>query len=365
MALILTFLGSGNPDRTICAIATAKRLATAGQRVLLAFQDPGPAPALLLDQSLSADPCPAGERLWAVQFRSATLLERSWDEVKALEAKYLRTPILKAVYGQELGVLPGMDNALALNALRQYDDSGEYDAIVYDGSGDITALRMWGMPEGLDWYVRRFRDVFQQSDLGKTVTPFLQPIAAAVLAVDWSGNLLDRPTGEVRSVLDQGREAINDPNRVMAFLVTGAEAVAIATARYLWGSAQQVGLAVGAVLLSPDGPAPSEDTFAPLPVYGVPTLVGTDWQPLIAALPNPQALAQSAPRPVTIDPIAGTVSLFLPSFDKSQVKLIQSGPEVTIEAGDQRRNLLLPPALAGRAVKGAKFQEQHLVLSFS
>lgn len=363
MALILTFLGSGNTARTTCAIAAAKRLAAAGQRVLLAFQDPGPAPSLLLGQPLTIDPTPAGD-LQAVQFRSAALLERSWDELKALEAKYLRTPLLKAVYGQELGVLPGMDSALALNALRQYDASGQYDAIVYDGTGDLATLRMLGLPEVLDWYVRRFRNVFQQSDLGKTVSPFIQPVAAAVLAVDWSGgSALEQPTGQVESLLAQGRAAVNDPARTLALLVSEAEEAAIATTRFLWGSAQQIGLTVGGVLL-PGRSTALESAYAPLPLYPLPALVNGSWQPLIDALPDPQALAQSAPRSATIDAAAGTVSLFLPTFDKAQVKLIQSGPEVTIEAGDQRRNLILPPALQNRPVKGAKFQDQHLVLSF-
>jgi anion-transporting ArsA/GET3 family ATPase len=39
--------------------------------------------------------------------------------VKAFEAQYLRDPLLKQVYSEELTVLPGMDEALALNALRE------------------------------------------------------------------------------------------------------------------------------------------------------------------------------------------------------------------------------------------------------
>ncbi|HEY9763248.1 MAG TPA: ArsA family ATPase [Trichocoleus sp.] len=364
MALILTFLGKGGTGRTTLAIAYAKRLAAEGKRVLLAFQDPGPAPSLLVGQSLGVDPVSLAPQLWAVNFQSTALLERSWEEIKTLESQYLRTPFLRAVYGQELGVLPGMDSALALNALRQYDTSGNYDVLVYDGPGDLSTLRMLGMPEVLDWYVRRFRNVFEQSDLWRSVSPFVQPLAATVLAVDWSsGNVLDRPTGEVRGLLEQGREAVNDPNRAMALLVTTPETGAIATARYLWGSAQQVGLTVGSVLVCQGDAAAVESSFTPLTTHSIPTLAEDNWQALTAALPDPQQIAQSAPRPVTVDVAESTVSLFLPSFDKSQVKLTQYGPEITIEAGDQRRNLTLPTALTGRSVKGAKFQDQHLVLS--
>ncbi len=366
MALILTYLGKGGSGTTTVAIATAKQRARAGQRVLLAIQDVTPAPALLLGQPLGAAPAEVEPNLWAMQLQSAALLEQSWDEVKALEAQYLRTPFLKAVYGQELGVIPGVDGALALNALRQFDASDRYDVIVYDGSDALATLRMLGMPEILDWYMRRFRGVFQQSDVGKVLSPFLQPMAAAVLAVDWSGDVLDQSSGQVRSQLEDGRQAVTNPNRVAAFLVTTPTAGAVATARYLWGSAQQIGLTVGGVLVNHGGLDGEQiNAFAPLPQVPLPSVIDQGWEAAVEALPDLAQWAAAAPRPVSVDVAAKTVRLFLPSFDKSQVKLTQYGPEVTVEAGDQRRNLLLPAALQGKAVAGAKFQDQHLVISFS
>lgn len=365
MSLILTFLGKGGTGRTTMAIAAAKQLASQGQRVLLAGQDPGPALGLMLQTALGPDPQEIATNFQSVQFQSTVLLERSWEEVKKLEAQYLRTPLLANVYGQELGVLPGMDSALALNALREYDSSGKYDVIIYDGSGDQTTLRMLGLAEIFSWYIRRFQKVVQDSDLWKAVSPFIQPVTSTVLNVNWTGeNFAQQPLKEANNLLDQGKAAVADPNRVAAYLVTNVDANAIATAKYLWGSAQQVGLTVGGILLNHE---PTTEAFAaefdPLPVSAIPSRPDDNWQPLMEALPDFRQASQ-APRPITIDIPARQVRLFLPGFDKKQVKLTQSGPEVTIEAGDQRRNILLPPQLSGQSVKGAKFQNGYLAISF-
>lgn len=365
MALILTFLGKGGTGRTTVAIAAAKQLASLGQRVLLVGQDSGPAFGFLLGTTPSPDPQTIAANLQVVQLQTSVLLERSWEQVKQLEAQYLRTPLLNNVYGQELGILPGMDSALALNALREWEGSGNYDVIIYDGTGDQGTLRMLGMPEILSWYSRRFRKVIEDSDLWKTVSPFIQPVTSAVLNVSWSGdNFAQQPTKQVNNLLEEGKAAVADPNRVAAYLVTSSDPTAVATAKYLWGSAQQVGLTVGGVLLNQAAVSETiASEFAPLNLSSLPGSSTGDWQPLIDALPNFRPVA-GLPKPIEVDITGRQVRLFLPGFDKKQVKLTQSGPEVTIEAGDQRRNILLPPALSGQSVKGAKFQNSYLTISF-
>ena len=371
MASILTFLGKGGVGRTTIAIAAAKRLAQQGKRVLLVVQEPGTVLSPLLGLVPHAEPQAIGPNLQVVQLQMAALLESSWEQLKQVEAQYLRTPFFKAVFGQELGVLPGMDSALALNAIREYDASGLYDVIVYDGAGDQTTLRMLGMPEVLSWYIRRFRQVFADSDLGKTVSPFIQPIASSVLNVSWtSGDIFNQPAAQqANNILEQGSQALADPNRMAAYLITTTDETAIATAQYLWGAAQQVGLTVGGVVVNQSsGGQASEmsaitEKFSPLTVSAVPSQPISDWQPLVDALPNFDQASQ-APRPIAINVAERKVSLFLPGFDKKQVKLTQYGPEITIEAGDQRRNLVLPEALRGQPVTGAKFQDSFLIISF-
>lgn len=363
MALTLTFLGKGGTGRTTLAIAAARHLADNGKRVLLFSQDPGPAFGIALGREgeIGADPVAIAPNFSAVQPTSVALLERGWGELKSLEARYLRSPFFKDVYGEELAMFPGLDSALTLSALRKYDDGGAYDVIVYDGAGDLAALRLLGLPEVLSWYVRRFRQVIGDSDFMKAINPFIGPVSAAVLA----GGGVDRwdePLGEATDLLEQGRSVVSDPRKLAAMLVTTGDRAAAATAAYLWGSAQQSGITVGGVLLNRGSePGHLEETFAPLPILSVPE---GDSAAIAAALPDFEALAIAAPKPLDIDVANRQVRLFLPSFDKKQVKLTQYGPEVTVEAGDQRRNVKLPPALSGRPVTGAKFQDRHLIISF-
>jgi anion-transporting ArsA/GET3 family ATPase len=365
MPQILTFLGKGGSGRTTVAIAAAKQQANLGRRVLFVSQDPTSATGILLGFPLTDKPQAIGANLEVVSISATVEIERGWEEVKQIESRYLRSPILRNVYGQELAILPGMDSAIALNALRQYDASGKYDVIVYDGTGDLSTLRMAGMPDSLNWYLRRFLAVVEASDLWKTIAPIVQPTMAAILTVAWTGeSIISQPIQEATNALEKSQAIISNPQRVVGYVVTTPELAAIATARYLWGSAQQSGLTIGGVILNRGNVSESVAAeFEPLAVTAIPDRIGEDWQPLMAAMPD-FSRTVTVPQPMTIDIPQREVRLYLPGFDKTQVKLTQSGPEVTIEAGDQRRNILLPPPLKGSSVTGAKFQSGYLIISF-
>ena len=365
MAKLLTFLGKGGTGRTTVAIAAAKQLASLGSRVLLVGGDPSPAFGLQLGLTPDGEPQEIAANLSVVQLQGTALLEQGWEDLKKFEAEYLKNPTLKNVYGQELGILPGMDSALALYAIREYRERGKYDVIIYDGSGDLATLRMLGTPEIFSWYIRRFRQIFQESDLGKAISPFIQPVTSAIFNTSWTADDYGGDCEALRSnnMLDEAKEAMADLKQVAAYLVTDSSPTAIATAKYLWGSAQQVSLTVGGVLLNRSNLQEDiKQEFAPLPVTSLPTLADNNWQPLIDALPNFRQ-TDRAPKPITIDVAKSQVKVFLPGFAKKDVKLTQYGPEITVEAGNQRRNILLLTQLRGRTVKGAKFSEGYLIIT--
>jgi anion-transporting ArsA/GET3 family ATPase len=366
MSFILTFLGKGGTGRSTVAIAAAKKLANLGQRVLIVSQDTSPCFGLILGIPVSQEPQEIAANLSVVQLATTASLEKNWENLKELEAQYLRSPTLKNVYGQELGILPGMDEAFALNNLRLYDKSNKYDVIVYDGTGDINTLRMWGTPEILSWYGRRFRQVLGESDVLKAISPFVQPLASAVLNVSFSSDSLSGDTSQqATQLLEEARKLVSDSRRMAAYLVANTNPTAIAGAKYLWGSCQQIGLSVAGVIGNQVvGEIERLETeFAPLEAISLPTMTDGNWQPLIDAIPNLRDRAASAPPSLVIEINNRQVTVFLPGFEKKDVKLSQSGSEITIEAGGQRRNIVLPDSLNGQSVKGAKFQNSYLILS--
>ncbi|MEM9118881.1 MAG: ArsA family ATPase [Cyanobacteria bacterium P01_F01_bin.56] len=362
MPQILTFLGQSRSGCAIASVAFARQLAQQGARVLWITQDSGPLPARLWGQALATEPQTIETNVWALQCQAAILLEKSWDVVKGIEAQYLRNPLLKQVFGQELGLLPGMEDALTLDAIRVLYDSQTYDYLVFDGVSSKASLRMWGLPEQMDWYIRRFQKVLAESELAQALSPFVQPIAGAVLNISGSQESINQPVQQARNFLEAGRTVVQSGQGLLSFLVTTADPTDVEMARYLWGSSQQIGMTVGGAIAYNSQPDPQ--AFAPLPLHTLPTLSDGNWQPLMAAVPSLTAAVQNAPAPVSVNEAEKQVKLFLPGFTKADIDLTQYGPEVTITAGDQRRNLLLPSSLKNRSVQGAKFQADYLILSF-
>ncbi|MFS8824667.1 ArsA-related P-loop ATPase, partial [Synechococcus sp. R6-6] len=104
MSQILTFLGKGGTGRSTLAVAAARAAAQQGRRVLLVGHQAGPGLEMLLGGiPLSGEPVTIAANLSVVQLRTTQLLEQFWTAAKELEARYVRTPFFREIYGQELG----------------------------------------------------------------------------------------------------------------------------------------------------------------------------------------------------------------------------------------------------------------------
>ncbi|MGQ9867186.1 MAG: ArsA family ATPase [Pseudanabaenaceae cyanobacterium] len=337
MTRILTLLGVGALGATATAIAQG--MASRGLRVLVAQDGWGLTEGTLLPQATDWG-------YWTATVKPTALLAKAWEGVKTREGEWLRTPFLQEIYGSQLALVPGMEEALALGWLREQVASGQYDEILWVGGDARRVLRMFGLPENLDWYLRQLRRVLSESAVGQAIAPLVEPLVRTLLV---GTEDLGKQAGAAVNVLEQGKQAVRDPRQVLAYLVATPDT--IAEVRYAWGSAQMIGLTVAGVLA--DGSLPDE-ALAPLPIGPVSEAAG------FVMAENARCL--DAPKPLVVDVTRRQVRVFLPGFDKKQVKLTGFAQELAIEAGEQRRNIPLPPAFG--SVSGAKFQDGYLLVSF-
>ncbi|APB34664.1 anion-transporting ATPase [Gloeomargarita lithophora Alchichica-D10] len=350
MARIITWLGQTG-QRAQVGGAVARWFAQRHRRVLVVTHCPNPALDRELGAVLTPEPQEVAPGIKAVQLQAIVLLEQLWEELKALEARYVKSPFFRDVYGQELSVFPGLDSLLTLNALRGYRQNDQYDVILYDGASDRETLCMMGVPTLADWYYQRFTQVLAASEFSRNVSPFVSPLFGAMFTNSWDNPNPEQPKQLLENLFRQGQALVNDPQALCAYLVTSDQDTEVHLARWWWGSAQQVNVRVQGVLLTEGEPATLGDRFAPLPVGTVENLLDFDQMTPV-------------PPPLALDLEAKQIQLFLPGFSKSQVKLTQYGPGLTIEAGDQRRNITLPSQWQGQSITGARFHEPYLTITF-
>ncbi|MBW4509167.1 MAG: ArsA family ATPase [Scytonematopsis contorta HA4267-MV1] len=367
MSRIITFLGktcTGNPT---VAIATAKWFTQYSQKVLLVTHNPSPYAELLLKTTLNSTPQEVAPNLHAVQLQTTVLLEQVWEEVRKWLTLYVPSSVKVDVFPGEAVIPPGLDSLLTFNVLRKYYQSNEYDVIIYDGRGDLESLRMLGIPNIAEWYFRRFREVFDALDISKIADSIGGPIASAWVTANMESRKNQDGIEQVRDWISRGVAVVGDASRLTAYLITTDEPETIAATRWLWGSAQQIDLQVSGVLVYQSHEITNKNelqqAFEPLEVNLIPALKQHNWEPLLDKLPDFKTIPQ-IPQPLTIDLLQRQVKVFLPGFTKQQVKLTQYGKELTVEAGEQRRSIILPPELQNLPVAAGKFEEPYLVVSF-
>lgn len=395
---LVTLVGKGGVGKTTAAVLAAQYYASTGLRTCLLIQSQDPTADVLLGQKLSSALSSfRNGNLTAFRLETTKMIIEPLAQIKAADKRQnFSQGALDEIKGEELSVLPGMDPILAMGAIERLtgftgglfkgmsmNDDKEYDVVVFDCYSSDEIFRMFGSAERARWYVSRFRSIAEKTDAGRVALPSVLKLMENAF-LDESRDS-PRSTSEIwdatNRILMRVVETFQDPKRFSCFLVTNPKnVIAVDTALRYWGCATQAGVHVAGALYSlssPEATPPDAgfvEKFVPLRVAGLPSISfdsPPNWDEALGRLSKEAKSVMSGtsqagtiPAPVTFDQAARTVTLFLPGFQKSDIKLSQlrGGSELLVEAGDQRRSVVLPAAMRGK-VSGAKFQEKSLVVT--
>lgn len=381
---VLLFTGKGGVGKTTTAAATAALAASRGRKTLVLSTDPAHSLADALGVPVGSVPTEVDTGFYAVQVDTQVAFERTWRDVQDYMRGVLERAGVDALQAEELTVLPGAEEVLALLELRRQVASGRFDLVVVDCAPTGETLRLLALPEALRWYVEK---VFPaQRRALRAVRPLLSRVSGPAVPHDSVFEAVAR----LHTQLSEVRELLTAPTTSVRLVLT-PEAVVVAEARRTLTSLALYGYQVDGLVAnrvfaaSGDGwtagwvaaqqqqlDAVRRDT-APLPLlesaYAAGEPVGL--QALIdvgEALYGDQDPSRSEPVEdlvgVTQDRDGFLLSLALPLARLEDVDLARSGDELVVTVGGRRRLLALPGALCRCTVTGARLLGGRLVVRF-
>ncbi|MEZ5193821.1 MAG: ArsA family ATPase [Nocardioides sp.] len=152
---ILLFTGKGGVGKSTVAAGTAALAARSGLRTLVLSTDAAHSLGDAFGVSVGPEPTPVAERLHVQQVDAQLRFEQSWADIQRYLLTVLDVVGVDPVAAEELTVIPGAEEVLALLELRLQARSGAWDAIVVDCAPTAETLRLLALPEALGWYMTR------------------------------------------------------------------------------------------------------------------------------------------------------------------------------------------------------------------
>jgi arsenite/tail-anchored protein-transporting ATPase len=150
---VLLFTGKGGVGKTTTSAATAVHAARRGLKTLVLSTDPAHSLADAFGVPLGHEPTEIEGGLYGQQVDTQRAFEASWREVQHYLREVLEQGGVDPLEAEELTVLPGADEVLALLELRAQAESGRWDVVVVDCAPTAETLRLLALPGALGWYM--------------------------------------------------------------------------------------------------------------------------------------------------------------------------------------------------------------------
>src|SRR5215469_14050561 len=292
MRLIL-YLGKGGVGKTTLAAATAARAAQLGKRTLVVSTDLAHSLADALDTPLVAEPKPIMDHLWAQEINVLDEMRAQWSRVQDYVTTVLKRQGINDVAAEEMALIPGMDEIVALLNIYRVAKEGNYDVVVVDAAPTGETVRLLSMPETFLWYANQAKG--WKNVAMNAAKPLLKTFLPGVNVIE-SLQKLNEQVGMLRGVL-------TDPDVSSYRLVVTPEKMVIKEALRAETYLALFGYPIDAVMCNRVLPTPEagdyqdallremaslqrayrdqiHTTFAPLPVWDAPyrsrEIIGAD-----------------------------------------------------------------------------------------
>jgi arsenite-transporting ATPase len=383
---ILLFTGKGGVGKSTVAAGTAALAAASGLRTLVLSTDPAHSLADAFGAVVGPEPTEVTAGLFVQQVNAQLRFEQSWADIQKYLLSVLDVAGVDRVAAEELTVLPGAEEVLALLELRLHVLSEVWDVIVVDCAPTAETLRLLALPEALGWYMERVFPMQQR------VMKALKPVLTRAAGVPMPGGSVFEAVERLHAELDEVQALLSGPDASVRIVLT-PEAVVLAEARRSYTTLSLFGYRVDGVVANRVFPSDGADdwragwvlaqdevlervaeSFVGLPVwrseYRTAEPVGAEALRLLAEElydgSDPLAAPTGGgPFRVVRTTSGAVLHLALPNVSRAEVDLARNGDELVVTVGSYRRLLTLPAGLSRHRVAGARVEQGELQVRFT
>ena len=389
---IIFIAGKGGVGKTSVAAATGIKVAEEGFRTVIISLDTAHSLSDIfdLDKGLfnhnKGRPVEVADNLWIQELDINEEIEGNWGEIHKYISALLSTTGLDEILAEELSILPGMEEVSLLLYINQYVRQKSYDVIILDCAPTGESLRFISIPTTLEWYINK---VFRME---KTLAKYVGPVAKKVYNVPIPGDeyfnaiaylferlrgvdkiLVDSKTTTVRLVTNPEKIVLKETQRaLMYFCLNKMNIDCIVMNRVLpsevndqyfkdWKKSQKQHM------------VKAQEYFNPIPIFEINLfrgeVIGYDHLKNLAD----QLYEGRDPlnhfylgEPYDLIKEDGEYKLIikLPFLTGEEVELNRISDELIIRIGNFKRSILLPRQVAATDEAKAKYEGQHLRISF-
>jgi arsenite-transporting ATPase len=381
----LLYTGKGGVGKTSLAVATALGAAEHGHRVFVLSTDSAHSLGDALGRRVGPRPVQVAEGVVAQEVAALAELDRAWSEIQDWLQTLLRGDG-ETMAAEELLVFPGLEELVALRAVRDVEATGEYDVCVVDCAPTGSALRMLRLPDVLRFFMTHFFDVKRRA--ARLIRPIADRVGAGrLVAPDEVFDAFERLYADVEVV----RQLLLDNDHTSARLVVNPARVVVEETRRSYAYLSLYGVATDAVLVNRVLPVEATGGYFarwgerqareleeiassfPVQLFQAPLYpqepIGVEALRALArevfGEGDPAALYTRS-RPVRLGK-RGDLTLLeidLPNAIREEIDVTLIGDELLVRVRDAQRRIALPSSMAGRAVDSVRLSDGVLEIGF-
>jgi len=382
---VLLYTGKGGVGKTSLALASALHAAEHGHRVCVLSTDSAHSLGDALGRRVGPQSVEIAPRVVAREVAALAELDRAWTEIQAWLATLLGGEG-DAVVAEELLVFPGLEELVALRAVRDVEATGDFDVCVVDCAPTGSTLRMLRLPDVLRFFMESFFDVERRA--ARLLRPLANRVGAGrLVAPEAVFDAAERLYRDVESV----SQILLDESRTSARLVVNPARVVIDETRRSYAYLCLYGVATDAVLVNRLLPAEAAGGYFarwaeredrelaeiaasfPLPLLRAPLLahepIGVEAlralaQSVFGELDPARLLTRARPIRLEKDGARTRLCIDLPGAEAADVEVVGRGDEILVRVRDAQRRIALPASVAGRAIDAVRLAGGVLAIDF-